>query len=175
MVSRLLRRPRRPSPRHERPAGRARPLHRVRATVPRHRPGWTGRMNEPNPRFPPPAHRRLTNGRTAPVGGPWKTLLDKFTAVTFSNLPKHPSIGSSSYWNMLTNGQRDGLPAHARLRELVGAPAWQTTHIGGHRFAPNVLVLPQVRCTDESPRKTWKRSSARWKRATPGHQTALYL
>ncbi len=47
-----------------------------------------------------------------------------------------------------TNGQRDlccarfGLPAYMRLRELVGERAWQTTHLGGHRFAPNVLVLP---------------------------------
>lgn len=48
-----------------------------------------------------------------------------------------------------TNGQRDlccaryGRPVYARLRELVGARAWQTTHVGGHRFAPNVLALPQ--------------------------------
>ena len=48
-----------------------------------------------------------------------------------------------------TNGQRDlccaryGLPTYARLREVVGERAWQTTHLGGHRFAPNVLALPQ--------------------------------
>ena len=48
-----------------------------------------------------------------------------------------------------TNGQRDlccaryGLPVYTRLRELVGERVWQTTHVGGHRFAPNVLVLPQ--------------------------------
>ena len=48
-----------------------------------------------------------------------------------------------------TNGQRDlccaryGLPVYQELRALVGARAWQTTHLGGHRFAPNVLVLPQ--------------------------------
>ena len=48
-----------------------------------------------------------------------------------------------------TNGQRDlccarfGRPAYVRLREVVGARAWQTTHLGGHRFAPNVLTLPQ--------------------------------
>lgn len=47
-----------------------------------------------------------------------------------------------------TNGQRDlccarfGLPTYAALREQVGARAWQVTHLGGHRFAPNVLVLP---------------------------------
>lgn len=49
-----------------------------------------------------------------------------------------------------TNGQRDiccarfGLPAYAALRERVGDRAWQVTHLGGHRFAPNVLVLPQA-------------------------------
>ena len=48
-----------------------------------------------------------------------------------------------------TNGQRDlccaryGLPVYARLRELAGGRVWQTTHVGGHRFAPNVLALPQ--------------------------------
>ena len=48
-----------------------------------------------------------------------------------------------------TNGQRDvccsrfGLPVYARLRDLVAERAWQTTHVGGHRFAANVLALPQ--------------------------------
>ena len=48
-----------------------------------------------------------------------------------------------------TNGQRDlccarfGRPVYVRLREVVGERAWQTSHLGGHRFAPNVLTLPQ--------------------------------
>ena len=48
-----------------------------------------------------------------------------------------------------TNGRRDlccarfGLPVYHGLRALVGGRAWQITHLGGHRFAPNVLVLPQ--------------------------------
>lgn len=48
-----------------------------------------------------------------------------------------------------TNGQRDvccaryGLPTYAKLRQAVGDRVWQTTHVGGHRFAPNVLALPQ--------------------------------
>ena len=47
-----------------------------------------------------------------------------------------------------TNGQRDlccarfGLPVYRALREAVGDRVWQVTHLGGHRFAPNVLVLP---------------------------------
>jgi len=48
-----------------------------------------------------------------------------------------------------TNGQRDvccaryGLPVYHALAQAVGPRAWQITHLGGHRFAPNVLVLPQ--------------------------------
>jgi hypothetical protein len=47
-----------------------------------------------------------------------------------------------------TNGTRDkccakfGLPAYTALEEVVGSAAWQCTHIGGHRHAPNVLFLP---------------------------------
>ena len=53
------------------------------------------------------------------------------------------------HYFVCTNGQRDlccaryGLPTWTRLQEAVGERAWQTTHVGGHRFAPNVLVLPQ--------------------------------
>ncbi len=55
----------------------------------------------------------------------------------------------SPQYFVCTNGQRDvccsrlGVPVYARLRELVGRRAWQTTHVGGHRFAANVLALPQ--------------------------------
>ena len=53
------------------------------------------------------------------------------------------------HYFVCTNGRRDlccaryGLPVYARLRELAGGRVWQTTHVGGHRFAPNVLALPQ--------------------------------
>jgi hypothetical protein len=58
-------------------------------------------------------------------------------------------IGEPRYL-VCTNGQRDlccarfGLPIYQALRERFGARVWQTTHLGGHRFAPNVLVLPQA-------------------------------
>lgn len=53
------------------------------------------------------------------------------------------------HYFVCTNGQRDlccarhGLPCYAALRERVGHRVWQVTHLGGHRFAPNVLSLPQ--------------------------------
>jgi hypothetical protein len=49
-----------------------------------------------------------------------------------------------------TNGQRDlccarfGLPVYNALRESVGDRVWQVSHLGGHRFAPNILVLPDA-------------------------------
>jgi hypothetical protein len=47
-----------------------------------------------------------------------------------------------------TNGTRDkccarfGLPFYNALVAQRGADVWQSSHIGGHRYAPNVLVLP---------------------------------
>ena len=66
-----------------------------------------------------------------------ETLAERFTRV------------DAPHYFVCTNGQRDlccaryGLPAYRALRERVGGRAWQTTHVGGHRFAPNVVVLPQ--------------------------------
>ncbi len=62
--------------------------------------------------------------------------------------PRFEEVPQTHYF-VCTNGQRDlccaryGLPAYRELRTRVGTRAWQTTHLGGHRFAPNVLVLPQ--------------------------------
>lgn len=73
------------------------------------------------------------------------TDLDLATDLGSASMPQ---VEESQYF-VCTNGQRDlccarfGLPAYARLREIVGERAWQTTHVGGHRFAPNVLTLPQ--------------------------------
>ncbi len=77
---------------------------------------------------------------------------DELLRTPIKALLENPALGETidaPRYFVCTNGQRDlccarfGLPAYARLRELVGARAWQTTHLGGHRFAPNVLVLPQ--------------------------------
>ena len=49
-----------------------------------------------------------------------------------------------------THGQRDlccaefGLPVYRALRERVQDRVWQTSHLGGHRFAANVLVAPNA-------------------------------
>ena len=55
---------------------------------------------------------------------------------------------SAPEYFVCTNGQRDtccslyGMPLYRKLFALVGARAWQTSHVGGHRYAPNVLVAP---------------------------------
>ena len=47
-----------------------------------------------------------------------------------------------------TNGQRDvccarfGRPLYSKLHQHYGDRIWQTTHLGGHRYAPNLLCLP---------------------------------
>ena len=47
-----------------------------------------------------------------------------------------------------TNGRRDrccalhGVTLYEKLSAQVGDAVWQTTHLGGHRFAPTVLTLP---------------------------------
>ncbi|MEQ8693236.1 MAG: sucrase ferredoxin [Pseudomonadales bacterium] len=66
------------------------------------------------------------------------------------NLPARmqPVVNDESMLLVCTNGQRDlccarfGLPLFENLRMEFGARAWQTTHIGGHRYAPNLVCLP---------------------------------
>jgi len=61
----------------------------------------------------------------------------------------YPALVEPRYF-VCTNGQRDvccarfGLRSYAALREQVGDRVWQITHLGGHRFAPNLLVFPQA-------------------------------
>lgn len=53
-----------------------------------------------------------------------------------------------------TNGKRDaccalfGLPVYEALRQAEKAdgraPVWQSSHVGGHRFAPNLVVFPEA-------------------------------
>lgn len=51
-------------------------------------------------------------------------------------------------WLVCTHGTKDpccakrGLPVLAQLRGIVGERAWHSAHLGGDRFAANVVVLP---------------------------------
>ena len=59
-------------------------------------------------------------------------------------------VESNTYF-VCTHGTRDrccakyGHRTWTVLHELSDGRAWQCSHLGGHRFAPNVLVLPQGR------------------------------
>lgn len=59
-----------------------------------------------------------------------------------------PRVEEPQYF-VCTNAKRDiccakfGRPTYAALHREIGGRAWQTTHVGGHRYAPNVLALPQ--------------------------------
>jgi len=56
-----------------------------------------------------------------------------------------------------TNGKRDvccaknGLPLYNALSSLAGRDVWQTTHIGGHRFAGTMVCLPHGICYGRVP------------------------
>lgn len=51
-----------------------------------------------------------------------------------------------------TNGKRDrccaslGMPVYSRFAELAPDQTWQTTHLGGHRFAATLQVFPDTLC-----------------------------
>jgi len=59
-----------------------------------------------------------------------------------------PEVKDPQYF-VCVNAKRDiccakfGRPTYAALHEALGGRAWQTTHVGGHRYAPNILALPQ--------------------------------
>jgi len=82
------------------------------------------------------------------VGYDWLEGLD-LSAVVRNPAASGGRVIAEPQYFVCTNGQRDvccarfGLPSYAALRDRVGERAWQVTHLGGHRFAPNVLVLPQ--------------------------------
>lgn len=68
-------------------------------------------------------------------------------ALPIGFLPVHTPL-----YLVCTHGKRDkccaqlGLPVFAALFEQAGEAVWQTTHLGGHRFAATLLVLPSGIC-----------------------------
>lgn len=62
-------------------------------------------------------------------------------------LPQSPDTPSELYL-VCTHGRRDpacsryGLPVYQAMRAYAGDCVWQTTHLGGHRFAGTVAFLP---------------------------------
>jgi len=88
-------------------------------------------------------------GRVLTFSGAGYGFLQHLDLAEIVAQPSAYAAASDPLYFVCTNGQRDqccaryGLPSYAALRESVGGRAWQVTHLGGHRFAPNVLTFPQ--------------------------------
>ncbi|MFT4712596.1 MAG: hypothetical protein ACJAVI_004821 [Candidatus Azotimanducaceae bacterium] len=77
---------------------------------------------------------------------------DTFPLLSATQLLEKNVTGFTPYTDEIylicTNGQRDvccsrfGRPLYRKLHEHYGDRIWQTTHLGGHRYAPNLLCLP---------------------------------
>jgi hypothetical protein len=88
-------------------------------------------------------------------------------------------------WLVCTNGRRDvccaerGRPVVERLARLRPEETWETTHLGGHRFAATVLALPwgvalgrldpasAARAVDELSAGRWPHGLARGRVGVP--------
>ncbi|MGI5340484.1 sucrase ferredoxin [Streptomyces sp. CA-181903] len=106
----------------------------------------------------PPAGRRIFVAHTAP-GRSWirTTELDDPALLLDLDLPALGAGRHDGLWEpytgdplalVCTNGKRDrccallGRPLAAELTTAGGTGVWEVTHIGGHRFAPTLFVLP---------------------------------
>lgn len=79
----------------------------------------------------------------------YEALLDlDLTAVVSGSPVDDPHITGKPLYLICTNARRDaccasrGLPVYERLSAQIGTSVWQTTHVGGHRFAANLVCLP---------------------------------
>jgi hypothetical protein len=76
------------------------------------------------------------------------TQLDIVSVV--AGAPEYDAaIYTAPLFLVCTNGRRDlacaryGLPLYQAMSSFAGQSVWQTTHIGGHRFAGTIVCLPE--------------------------------
>jgi hypothetical protein len=79
----------------------------------------------------------------------YSALLGLDIAAVISDPDRYPAYRRAAPLLLVcTHGRRDaccakfGLPVYQALREKFGEIAWQCSHVGGHRFAANLLCLP---------------------------------
>jgi (2Fe-2S) ferredoxin len=79
-----------------------------------------------------------------------RDLLDlDLRAIANGNAPGVGEPVAGPLYAVCTHGKRDaccaahGRPVHRALSRLAPGHVWESTHLGGHRFAANVLVLPE--------------------------------
>jgi len=80
----------------------------------------------------------------------YKQLLDlDFAAIVSGQREYQTSLREKPLFLVCTHGRRDaccskfGIPVYRELFKLAGGSVWQSSHMGGHRFATNVICLPQ--------------------------------
>lgn len=108
-----------------------------------------------------PARRRVLLAHTSP-GGAWLRTADiadpaglaalDFAALGAPDAAEPLSFGTAYHGPpvvaVCTNGRRDrccalyGRPLAAELAASGSLDVWEITHLGGHRFAPTMVVLP---------------------------------
>ncbi len=100
--------------------------------------------------------RVLLAGRDADGGWLEQHVLERVEDLLEGDLLARAAAGAERrdlaevppLWLACTHGRRDaccarlGRPSARRLRELRPDRAWESSHLGGHRFAPTVLALP---------------------------------
>ncbi|HSV67376.1 MAG TPA: sucrase ferredoxin [Mycobacteriales bacterium] len=107
-------------------------------------------------RTPPPRHVVLASNQGTE---PWLELVELADADELAHLDlaalasgRRPGFGPTSTERVLlvcTHGQRDrccarhGRPVAQALAAVHGPAVWEATHVGGHRFAANVVCLPE--------------------------------
>lgn len=91
-----------------------------------------------------------TQTATWQLEGQGYDFLHELDLRTFLAAPEQlATLVERPHYFVCLNGQRDvccarfGRPVYSALRERLGERIWQVSHLGGHRFAPNVLCLPQ--------------------------------
>ena len=72
------------------------------------------------------------------------------SSFDFGTIARHPRTQEieDPLFMVCTHGNHDkccakfGIPAYDKLKKLTGSQAWQCSHIGGDRFAGNLICLP---------------------------------
>lgn len=79
----------------------------------------------------------------------YEDLLDVDIASLALGMPEAaPYLTDERLFAICTNGRRDvscakfGTPIYHEFLRCAGSAAWQCSHIGGHRFAPTMVCLP---------------------------------
>lgn len=79
----------------------------------------------------------------------YEELLDLDLAAVVEGAARYaPNLTAEPLFLVCTNGKRDrccakfGMVLYQALRDVAGTAVWQTTHLGGHRFAPTLVTFP---------------------------------